>query len=74
MDYTSGTEESGHCRDREVTVIERLKQKWMYKLSPTTFPPPPHGPPSQKKQMAIVERWTSSQSFEVYGEVSLLRT
>ena len=36
-----GTEEKGHCR--EVAVVERLKQEWIYGLS--------------AKKKAVVERW-----------------
>ena len=53
---TLGTEESGHCR--EVTVVKRLKQEWMYgqSLSAKTN--------NRCKEVAVVERLKQDS---VYG-------
>ena len=64
----TGTEESGHCR--EVAIVERLKQEWMYGLSAKTNGSCKevadverlkqylvHGLSVKKKKMAVVEKW-----------------
>ena len=46
-----GTHFSGHCRFREVAVVERFKQELMYGLSAGTKKS------GRCREVAVVERW-----------------